>query len=81
MSIHPSLRSRKASTGALRNVLKRFERVRHLQERGTWTDGRSVYGLPKIKQTKVKARKSAAKETEAAAAAPAAPGAAGSTAA
>jgi hypothetical protein len=51
--------------------MKRHERVRHLMTQGLWTDGRSVFGLPKIKQTKMKARKAAAKEkTEAPAQAP-----------
>lgn len=71
MSIHPSLRSDKHAAGSLRNVLKRHERVRHLMEQGTWADGRSVFGLPKIKQVKMKSRK-ASKEKEAAAQAPAA---------
>ena len=75
MSIHTSLRSQKA-TGALRNVLKRHERVRHLMTQGLWTEGQSVFGLPKIKQTRLKARKAAAKEKEEAAAT--APGAAAS---
>jgi len=35
---------------------------------GLWTEGRSVYGLPKIKQVKMKARKAAAKEKGASAA-------------
>jgi hypothetical protein len=35
---------------------------------GAWTEGRSVLGLPKIKQMKMKARKAAAKEKEEAAA-------------
>jgi small basic protein (TIGR04137 family) len=61
MSTHPSLRTAK-STRALRNVLKRYQRVRHMMERGTWTDGRSVFGLPKIKQARVKARKVAKEE-------------------
>ena len=34
---------------------------------GAWTDGQSVFGLPKIKQTKMKVRKAAAKEKEEAA--------------
>ena len=67
MSLHSSLRSAGSSLGALRNVLKRHERVRHLMTTGTWTDGQSVLGLPKIKQLKLKARKAAAKDKEAAA--------------
>ena len=75
MSLHPSLRTQKSAIGSLRNVMKRHERVRHLMTQGLWTDGRSMFGLPKIKQVKMKARKAAAKEKEAAApsAAPAAP--------
>ena len=73
MSIHSSLRVPKSASGSLRNVLKRYERVRHLMAQGVWVDGRSVFGLPKIKQTKMKARKAAAKEKdETAAQAPAA---------
>ena len=68
MSIHSSLRTNKHAAGAMRNVLKRHERVRHLMTNGLWTDGRSVFGLPKIKQMKLKARKAAAKEKEEAAA-------------
>ena len=71
MSLHPSLRVQKAA-GALRSVLKRHERVRYLMAQGLWTDGQSVFGLPKIKQTKMKARKAAAKEKDETAAAPAA---------
>lgn len=52
----------------LRNVMKRYERVRHLMEQDLWTEGRSVFGLPKIKQVKMKARKAAAKEKAEAAA-------------
>jgi small basic protein (TIGR04137 family) len=64
MSIHASLRSAKHAAGLLRNVMKRHERVRHLMTQGLWPEGRSVFGLPKIKQTKMKARKAAAKEKE-----------------
>ena len=78
MSIHPSLRTNKLAAGSLRNVMKRHERVRHLMAQGLWTDGQSVFGLPKIKVVKMKARKAATKEKEeaaapGAAAAPAAP--------
>lgn len=63
MSIHSSLRVKK-SAGTLRNVMKRHERVRHLMTQGLWPEGRSVFGLPKIKQLKMKARKAAAKEKD-----------------
>lgn len=62
MSIHTSLRSSKLAAASARNVLKRHERVRHLLTQGLWAEGRSVFGLPKIKQMKMKARKAAAKE-------------------
>lgn len=62
MSIHSSLRSSKSATASARNVMKRYERVRHLIGQGAWADGRSVLGLPKIKQMKMKARKAAPKE-------------------
>ena len=81
MSIHTSMRSGKGAAGMLRNVLKRYERIRLLMTKGAWEDGRSVFGLPKVKQVKVKARKAEAKEKEEAAPtteAPAAPPSAGS---
>lgn len=78
MSIHSSLRSSRTAGESLRNVLKRHERVRHLMERGQWVDGRSVLGLPKIKQLKMKSRKAAAKEKDETAAS-ATPGAAPAT--
>ena len=73
MSIHTSLRTNAHAAGALRNVMKRHERVRHLMAQGLWEDGRSVFGLPKIKQIKMKARKAAKEKEETTAAA--APGA------
>jgi small basic protein (TIGR04137 family) len=67
MSIHTSLKSAGKAGGAMRNVLKRHERVRHLMERGLWpAEGRSMFGLPKIKQVKMKARKAAKEKEEAA---------------
>ena len=63
MSIHSSLRSGRA-IGLMRNVLKRYERIRLLVAKGDWSDGRSVYGLPKVKQVKVKARRAEEKEKE-----------------
>ena len=81
MSIHPSLRSVGGQGASRRNVMKRHERVRHLMEQGLWPEGRSVFGLPKIKQTRLKARKAAAKEKEEGAAKGAAPAAGASTSA
>jgi small basic protein (TIGR04137 family) len=65
-----------------RNVLKRPERIVRLKEEERWTDGKSVYGLPKVanrKQEIVKAEKTEV-AADGTAAAPAA-GAAGAKAA
>lgn len=48
MSKHNSLKS-KATVGGKRSVLKRFERVKVLKERGDWVQGKSPIGLPKTK--------------------------------
>lgn len=73
MSIHNSL----VPASALRrhrNVLKRSERIEQLQKEGRWADEKSVFGLPKVRNILMKAKKTkkeeAAATTEAAAAAP-----------
>ena len=48
MSKHNSLKSA-ATVGGKRSVLKRFERVKLLKERGEWKAGKSPIGLPKTK--------------------------------
>ncbi len=48
MSKHNSLKS-SATVGGKRSVLKRFERVKLLKERGEWKQGKSPIGLPKTK--------------------------------
>jgi small basic protein (TIGR04137 family) len=48
MSQHRSLRAA-STTGAKRNVLKRFERVAILKKRGQWKPGDRVTGLRKTK--------------------------------
>ena len=48
MSQHPSLKAA-SKIRAKRNVLKRFERVELLRERGKWKDGDRGHGLPKTK--------------------------------
>lgn len=76
MSQHPSLRE--DSVGAKhRNVLKRFERIKKLQEINKWPDQTSVFGLPKVKSLKIKVKKVKEPKAEdaAAGAAPATPGA------
>ena len=56
MSQHPSLRS--DSVGAKhRNVFKRLERVKKLQEIGKWSGRDTAYNLPKVKSLKVKMKK------------------------
>jgi small basic protein (TIGR04137 family) len=87
MSIDKSLR-RKNSLERARNVLTRGERILQMQKEDRWLDGRSPYGLPKVKVVKIVVKKAKKKEEKAeegaegatpaagAAAAPAAGGAA-----
>ncbi|HOW59424.1 MAG TPA: small basic protein [Candidatus Omnitrophota bacterium] len=56
MSQHPSLRFDSVGTKH-RNVFKRFERVKKLQEMGKWNDKSTVYNLPKVKSLKIKMKK------------------------
>src|SRR5262249_8071994 len=67
MSIDQSLR-RKNTLARSRNVLTRAERINQLQNQERWQDGRSPYGLPKVRVLKVTTgkKKKAAKEEEAA---------------
>ena len=48
MSMHPSFKSANKIVQR-RNVLKRFERVNLLKERGEWKDGDRAFGLKKTK--------------------------------
>lgn len=48
MSKHSSLKKKGGATGK-RSVMKRFERIKLLKQRGDWQDGRSPIGLPKTK--------------------------------
>lgn len=48
MSKHNSLKRKGGATGK-RSVMKRFERVKLMKERGDWKDGQSAIGLPKTK--------------------------------
>ncbi len=80
MTQHPSLRS-SAKSKQHRSVLKRFERLKHHKEKGEWEEGKSIFGLPKIKILKLKIKKEKAAPEEATAGvgaegAPAADGAA-----
>lgn len=56
MSQHPSLRFDSVGTKH-RNVFKRFERVKKLQEMGKWNEKSSIYNLPKVKSLKIKMKK------------------------
>ena len=63
MSLHKSLKIKNQHSRA-RNVLKREERLEKLQEDERWSEGESVYGLPKVR-VEVKAPRKRAKEKEA----------------
>ncbi len=63
MSIDKSLR-RKNSLQRARNVLTRGERISKLQADDRFPDGRSPYGLPKVKVAKTVVKKAKKKEKE-----------------
>lgn len=56
MSVHPSLSS-KGKSKRSRSVLKRFERVKHLEEKEKRKADDSVFGLPKVKAVRWKLKK------------------------
>jgi len=70
VSIHKSLRTGDATSRG-RNVLTRWERVQKLKEKGRWSEGDPVFGLPKVGNPKVKVggkkKKKKAEEEEGAA--------------
>jgi small basic protein (TIGR04137 family) len=61
MSIDKSLR-RKNSLQRARSVLTRGERIKILTETDRWIEGRSPFGLPKVRVIKIAAKKGKAKE-------------------
>jgi small basic protein (TIGR04137 family) len=63
MSIDKSLR-RKNQLARSRNVLTRGERIKVLQDEERWKEGRSPYGLPKVRVLKVVKKAKKAKEEE-----------------
>lgn len=73
MSLDRSLKS-KASLARHRNVLSRGERIDRLKTEEKWTEGRNVFGLPKVanRKTSVGKKAKAEKAEGEAAAAPAA---------
>ena len=64
MSIDKSLR-RKNTLARARNVLTRGERIKVLQDEERWQEGRSPFGLPKVRVMKLKAKGKKAKEEKA----------------
>lgn len=56
MGMHPTLK-RAGRSRKFRSVLKRTERIKWLIEKGIWSEGSNVTGLPKIKIVKLKAAK------------------------
>lgn len=81
MSIDKSLR-RRNQLARSRNVLTRAERILKLMTDEKWQDGRSPFGLPKVRVLKVAVAKKVKKEkTEEGAAAPGTEKAAGAPAA
>jgi small basic protein (TIGR04137 family) len=64
MSIDKSLKRRRGGSSN-RSVLTRAERIQKLQDLEKWTDGRSPFGLPKVRVVKIvlkKAKKEKAAE-------------------
>ena len=64
MSIDKSLKRRRGGS-ANRSVLTRAERIKKLQDLEKWPDGRSPFGLPKVRVQKIvikKAKKEKAAE-------------------
>jgi len=64
MSIDKSLR-RKNQLARARNVLTRGERIKTLVDQERWQDGRSPYGLPKVKVIKIVVKKAKKAKEEA----------------
>ena len=62
MSVHPSLKSGKSEKH--KSVLKRLERIVHLQKEDKQNEEDSVFGLPKVKVVKLKIKKDKTKAAE-----------------
>ena len=63
MSIDKSLK-RKNQLARARSVLSRGERIKVLQDQEKWTDGRSPYGLPKVRVIKHVVKKAKKEKAE-----------------
>ena len=63
MSIDKSLK-RRSGGSSNRSVLTRAERIKKLQENEKWVDGRSPFGLPKVRVVKIVLKKAKKEKTE-----------------
>ena len=63
MSIDKSLKRKKGLAGN-RSVLTRAERIKTLQESEKWVEGRSPFGLPKVRVLKIVLKKAKKEKTE-----------------
>ncbi|MBX7106167.1 MAG: small basic protein [Gemmataceae bacterium] len=63
MSIDKSLR-RKSGMSTNRSVLTRDERIKTLKETDRWIEGRSPYGLPKVRVQKIVTKKAKKEKAE-----------------
>ena len=61
MSLHPSLKTSKAGKKH-RTVLKRYERLTALKEKGILKEDDSVFGMPKLKIIRIKIKKEVKEE-------------------
>jgi small basic protein (TIGR04137 family) len=80
MSIDKSLK-RKNTLVRSRSVLTRAERIKKLQDQEKWTEGRSPFGLPKVRVQKIVIKKAKKEKAADAGAAEQVPGAAAPAAA
>ena len=67
MSQHSSLKLGKKAKQH-RSVLTRAERIKKLKEEDKWQEGKSIFGLPKVKMLRFKIKKEKAAPAEEAAA-------------
>lgn len=63
MSIDKSLKRRRGGSSN-RSVLTRAERIKKLQENEKWTEGRSPFGLPKVRVQKIVLKKAKKEKAE-----------------
>ena len=61
MSVDKSLRT-KSGLGGTRSVLTRAERIEKLMRDEKWEEGRSPFGLPKVRVQKIVLKKAKKKE-------------------